>query len=77
MAGPYTRLWLALCALALAGAVLSAGSWVVEGRVVAVVDGDTLTILDRDKRQHKIRFNGIDTPEKGQPGARNRGRACR
>jgi endonuclease YncB( thermonuclease family) len=32
-----------------------------------VTDGDTITILDRDKRQHKIRLNGIDAPEKGQP----------
>ena len=29
-------------------------------------DGDTITVLDTDKRQHKIRINGIDAPEKGQ-----------
>jgi len=40
---------------------------IIEGRVVIVADGDTITILDLDKRQHKIRFNGIDAPEKKQP----------
>ncbi|MGB8435058.1 MAG: thermonuclease family protein [Burkholderiales bacterium] len=29
-------------------------------------DGDTITILDRDKRQHKIFLNGVDAPEKSQ-----------
>jgi endonuclease YncB( thermonuclease family) len=38
----------------------------VEGRVVAVADCDTITFLDRDKRQHKIRLNGIDAREKGE-----------
>jgi len=59
----------AACAalLALSGPMWAAESWVIEGRVVAVADGDTITILDRDERQHKIRFNGIDAPEKKQP----------
>lgn len=33
------------------------------GKVVDVHDGDTLTLLDADKKQYKIRFNGIDAPE--------------
>jgi endonuclease YncB( thermonuclease family) len=36
------------------------------GRVVAVADGDTLTVLDASKNQHKIRLAGIDAPEKKQ-----------
>jgi endonuclease YncB( thermonuclease family) len=36
-------------------------------RVVGVTDGDTITVLDDNRRQHKIRLAGIDAPEKGQP----------
>jgi hypothetical protein len=43
-----------------------AASWTVEGRVVGVSDGDTITVLDRGNVQHKIRLSGIDAPEKGQ-----------
>jgi endonuclease YncB( thermonuclease family) len=32
-----------------------------------VNDGDTLTLLDRRERQHRIRIAGIDAPETGQP----------
>lgn len=39
----------------------------VSGRVVHVQDGDSLTILDSEKQQHKIRIAGIDAPEKAQP----------
>jgi len=39
----------------------------VVGRVVAISDGDTLTILDEKKAQIKIRLAGIDTPESKQP----------
>jgi len=44
----------------------AAESWIVSGRVVGISDGDTITLLDSDKRQHKIRLAGIDAPEKGQ-----------
>ena len=37
------------------------------GRVVRVADGDTVSILDEAKSQHKIRLFGIDTPERDQP----------
>lgn len=37
------------------------------GNVINISDGDTITILDSNKRQHKIRLYGIDCPESGQP----------
>jgi len=40
---------------------------VFDARVVGVTDGDTITVLDSNKQQHKIRFNGIDAAEKCQP----------
>jgi endonuclease YncB( thermonuclease family) len=39
----------------------------LSGACVGVADGDTITILTEDKRQHKIRLAHIDCPEKGQP----------
>ena len=41
----------------------SADASVIEGRVVGVNDGDTVTVLDADRRQHKIRLLGVDAPE--------------
>lgn len=49
------------------GAALSAHADVIQGLVVAIQDGDTLTVLDEGKTQHKIRLTGIDAPEKKQP----------
>ena len=37
------------------------------GTVVSVADGDTITVLDANHEQHKIRVAGIDAPEKAQP----------
>ena len=39
---------------------------VISGRIVAISDGDTVTLLDSTKQQHKIRLAGIDAPEKKQ-----------
>lgn len=38
----------------------------LRGRVVRVADGDTLSILDANNTQYKIRLHGIDTPEREQ-----------
>jgi len=39
---------------------------ILDGTVVSVSDGDTITVLDSDKVQHRVRIAGIDAPEKGQ-----------
>lgn len=36
------------------------------GKVVGITDGDTITVIDTDKTEHKIRLMGIDAPEKKQ-----------
>ena len=38
----------------------------LQGKVVGVPDGDTITVLDDNKTKHKIRLQGIDAPEKTQ-----------
>jgi len=44
-----------------------AHSETINGRVVGISDGDTLTILDASNMQFKIRLAAIDAPEKAQP----------
>jgi endonuclease YncB( thermonuclease family) len=59
---PWVKLtWSAL--LLLAGALNAA---TLQGKVIGVADGDTVTLLDAQKNQHKIRLQGIDAPEKAQ-----------
>jgi endonuclease YncB( thermonuclease family) len=41
--------------------------YTVEGKVVRIADGDTLTVLDSANVLRKIRLAGIDAPEKKQP----------
>ena len=38
----------------------------IVGQVIKVTDGDTITILDVNNVQYKIRLSGIDAPEKKQ-----------
>lgn len=44
------------------------GHAVLEGRVVAVVDGDTVRVRV-DGREETVRYIGIDTPETKRPGS--------
>lgn len=55
-----------LVAIALAILTTATHAETLTGRVVGIADGDTLTLLDATKTQHKIRLAGIDSPEKGQ-----------
>src|SRR5690606_8991079 len=64
---------LACVFLALATLPSTAAAETLRGTVVSVADGDTLTLLDASKRQHKIRLSGIDAPERKQAfGTRSR-----
>lgn len=60
-----TRQFIASAVLALVAHWASAAT--IQGRVVAIADGDTVTVLDGSNQQHKIRLAGIDAPEKAQP----------
>jgi len=56
--------WIVIAFLAIAPALVEADT--LSGRVVGVSDGDTITVLDADFHQYKIRLSGIDAPEKKQ-----------
>ena len=55
-----------LFALALLSTNCGLGAVTIQGKVVGVADGDTITVLDATNTQHKIRLQGIDAPEKAQ-----------
>jgi endonuclease YncB( thermonuclease family) len=48
-------------------ALPAAASERLQGLVVAIADGDTITVLDAGNTQYKVRLAGIDAPEKKQP----------
>jgi endonuclease YncB( thermonuclease family) len=43
----------------------------ITGKVIHIADGDTIDVLTADKTTIRIRLNGIDAPETGQPFGRN------
>ena len=58
-----------LLAIALSLAACAAAAETIDGRVIGVSDGDTITLLlvsDTTKTPRKIRISGIDAPEKAQ-----------
>ncbi|NMG50039.1 nuclease [Azoarcus communis] len=59
--------WAAAAVLIALGSLQTSSAYELTGRIVSVADGDTVTLLDANLRQHKIRLSGIDAPEKRQP----------
>ncbi|MBH9553967.1 thermonuclease family protein [Inhella gelatinilytica] len=57
--------------LAMWASINSAHAYTIVGQVVGVHDGDTITLLDTSRSRHKIRLDGIDAPELGQPFGRS------
>src|SRR5574343_2080297 len=57
------RNWVIFGVLLTSG-VVSAETYLA--RVVGVADGDTITVLDTNYAEHKVRLAGIDAPEKKQ-----------
>ena len=45
---------------------LIANAEILNGTVVGISDGDTITVLDKLSKEHKVRLMGIDAPEKPQ-----------
>jgi endonuclease YncB( thermonuclease family) len=56
-----------ITAATLVMAAFSLNAQTITGKVVSVADGDTITVLDSERTQHKIRLAGIDAPERKQP----------
>jgi endonuclease YncB( thermonuclease family) len=51
----------------LAAGVLQTAAATLTGRIVSISDGDTVTLLDANLQQHKIRLSGIDAPDMQVP----------
>lgn len=58
---------LALCVPAMLLQACASAGIELSGEVTAVSDGDTIRVIDADKRVHKIRLAYIDAPERGMP----------
>lgn len=52
-----------IIATLIAIAALPALAAQIEGKVIRVSDGDTIVVLDHNKRQKRVRFLGIDSAE--------------
>lgn len=59
-------LWVAAAILFVAG-IQTSSAYELTGRIVSIADGDTVTLLDANLRQHKIRLSGIDAPDMQVP----------
>lgn len=58
--------WVAILGVLCALAVSFAHAETFTGRIVKVLDGDTVEVLDASNTPHRVRLAGIDAPEKAQ-----------
>lgn len=65
----YLRLRVSVLALLLSLSIFNAAAagQLFAGKVIGVLDGDTIEVLDARKTPHRIRLAGIDAPENAQP----------
>ncbi len=61
------RLFFLMLTLGVAPALHARADAQINGYVISIADGDTLTLLTADKERVKVRLAEIDTPEKKQP----------
>lgn len=61
-----SAIWLIVALCALFGPPLGVRADTWEGRVVRVIDGDTLVALGSGNREERVRLAGIDCPERKQ-----------
>jgi micrococcal nuclease len=59
--------YMKLTSMALCLCLPASGAGTFTGKVTGVTDGDTITVVTSDKRQYKVRLEGIDSPEVKQP----------
>ena len=55
-----------VCFWMIACFAFNANAEVLNGTVVGISDGDTITVLENSSKEHKVRLMGIDAPEKSQ-----------
>ena len=69
----FSKIFSKFLAISLIFIAVFAHAETLTGKVVGVMDGDTIEVLDSNKTTHRIRLGGIDAPEKAQPfGARSK-----
>ncbi|MCB1064787.1 MAG: thermonuclease family protein [Verrucomicrobiae bacterium] len=65
-AGPFWRKCAIFGLLVCLASARQISAEIIEGRVIGIHDGDSLTLLTQSQKKHRIRLAEIDAPEEGQ-----------